>query len=540
MRRCVLIAIGLFAVAAPAHAEPRALTRISGLSEMAPAGEQILFTRMHGATLSVFTIPVTGGARRPVFSFDVPKGLRFESAGLAASAQRAALTITLVRSSRDAVRTVLAFAGPVGGGWSGMPPFTDPHATQLPNLIERVQVDGERVVTTETRDGFDDLRVVVRDPDPHEVAFASDDEASLATFAGDLVAYRAAAPGELVEGRDVGNLLVVRDWRTGAIVSSADLQSDVGPIALRSDGRVAAATGDGLYELRPGTPPRLLVRRAGPVAYAGDALVYSASDGLRVIEPSGSVRRFGAPTASLGSFATDGSRVFWEANGCLLVDDVSAPPAAAPGPGPCPRSELALVQSVSPHFARTFPVVLRCVSAPRACRGVLRLNTADDETLAHTRTRAISRPLRFSIPAGHARRFHVRLSARGYRIMRRSVARANADKDEFPRHAIVIVDARTDESRRFPDAESTGGVIELARDEPPSVLPRGLSPAVRRVYVDYVADGKIDVCAHSARTLKQTLATIDPEFDNDNPDFRPAIKAGIDRHARRWCRMIRP
>jgi hypothetical protein len=528
MRRGVLIALVLFTFAAPAHAAPRALTRISGLSEIAPAGEQILFTRMQGANLRVFAIPVSGGAARPVFSFDVPKGLRFESADLAASPQRAGLTITMVRSFRDAIRAVLAFAGPPRGGWIGVPPFTDPRPTKLPDLIERIQVDGERIFTTETRDGFDDLRVVVRDAEPHEVAFGSDDEAELATFSGDLVAYRAAAPGELVEGRDLGNMLVVRDWPTGALISSADLPDDIGSIALSPNGRAAASTvySHILYELRPGSPPRALTRQGGAAAYAGDALVYSTRGGLRVIDANGHIRRFGAPTAAIPAFATDGSRVIWVANDCLLVDDVSAPSAAAPDPGPCPRSELALAAQPSPHLAHTLPVVLACVAAPRACRGALRLTTVD-------RTRhlqAISRPVHFSIPAGKDRRLHVPLTGRGYRLLRRNVEHF-APNSRFEDDPFVIVDARTDDGERFPGQATADGELLIARDEPQIQPPTGASPAVREVYNDFLVDGTIDICAHSVRALKQTLATIEPKTDTDFPDFRPAIEAGIDRHA---------
>jgi hypothetical protein len=430
----LVLTVAVAIAAAPAHATPRPVTGFSGWSEFAPAGEQVLVTRTDGAKLRVFAIPVTGGAASEVFSFDVPNGLHLESADLAASAQRAALAIAMVKSSRDAIGAVLAFAGPVGGGWGGLPPFTDPGPNPLFALS--IQVDGERVFTTEVRD---EPHVVLRDPEPVEVAFTSEDEARSATFAGDFVAYRTG--GETgPEPRDLGDVLVVRDWRTGAVLSSADLEDDIGSIALRPDGRAAASTVyDGkLYELRPGEPPRLLAHGGSP-AYAGDSLVYWSGGGLRVIEASGRIRRFGAPTASLMGFATDGSRVFWRANGCLLVDDVSAPPAAAPGPGPCPRSELALVNRSSPHLARTVPVKLRCVAAPRACRGTLRLTTAGN---------TISRRVRVSIPAGHARRLHVPLTGRGYRILRRKVARADAPR-EFERDVTVLVDARTNDGARL-------------------------------------------------------------------------------------------
>jgi hypothetical protein len=200
----------------------------------------------------VVAIPVAGGAARQVFSFDVPKGLSLQGAERAASAQRAALTITLVNSFGD-TPAVLVFAGPVNGGWSELAPYTPPHAT-APDVVERIQVDGERLFTTETRHGFEDLHVIVRDPAAHEVAFASGDEARSATFAGDFVAYRTAAPGEVLEGRRLGDTLAARNWRTGERISSAELPEDIDSIAVSRDGRAATTTmyARKLYELRPG------------------------------------------------------------------------------------------------------------------------------------------------------------------------------------------------------------------------------------------------------------------------------------------------
>ena len=66
-----------------------------------------------------------------------------------------------------------------------------------------------------------------------------------------------------------------------------------------------------------------------------------------------------------------------------------------------------------------------------------------------TAATAISRRVRFSIPAGEARRLHVPLTGRGYRILRRKVARANA-RSEFGRDVTLVVDARTDDGARLP------------------------------------------------------------------------------------------
>ena len=61
---------------------------------------------------------------------------------------------------------------------------------------------------------------------------------------------------------------------------------------------------------------------------------------LRVIEPDGRTRPFGVPTEGLGGFTTDGPRVLWWANDCLLTADVSERTTDAIGPGVCPRSEV--------------------------------------------------------------------------------------------------------------------------------------------------------------------------------------------------------
>src|SRR4051794_38426946 len=147
MRRCVLIALVLLTAAAPADAAPHALTRISGLSDFALAGEQILVTRIHGANVRVVAIPVAGGAAREVFSFGAPTGSRLRSAHLAASPQRAALAITMVKRDRDSTGSLGVFAGPVGGGWSALEPFGD--LAPVAGLPRNLQVDGDRVITLE-------------------------------------------------------------------------------------------------------------------------------------------------------------------------------------------------------------------------------------------------------------------------------------------------------------------------------------------------------------------------------------------------------
>ena len=64
----------------------------------------------------------------------------------------------------------------------------------------------------------------------------------------------------------------------------------------------------------------------------------------------------------------------------------------------------------------------------------------------------------------------------------------------------------------------------------PGGPPADASKAVKAIYTDYRSDGKIDVCDHERTDLQDALDTIEPEFDTDNPDFRAALEAGIQRH----------
>ena len=229
---------------------------------------------------------------------------------------------------------------------------------------------------------------------------------------------------------------VVRDWRTGVQRTVAELPDLAASIDLRDDGRALVETDDGeLFDVPPGGVPRRIARSARNPRFAGEHIVFlrgPAPDGtvsLRVIDPSGRVRAFGVPTKRLGDFTTDGTRVLWEANDCLLVAPVTDPIAAAPGPGPCPRSELLWVDGPNLRPARTIPVTLRCVAAPRTCRGTFQLKGKG----------LLTAPRRFAIPAGRARRFAVRLSERGYRTLSRLVASADG--------APVTIQARIDGHR---------------------------------------------------------------------------------------------
>jgi hypothetical protein len=65
--------------------------------------------------------------------------------------------------------------------------------------------------------------------------------------------------------------------------------------------------------------------------------------------------------------------------------------------------------------------------------------------------------------------------------------------------------------------------------------PADASKEVKAVYTDYSRDGVIDVCKHTRAVLQETLDGIEPAFDRDFPDFREAVRAGIQRHDRGRC-----
>ena len=60
--------------------------------------------------------------------------------------------------------------------------------------------------------------------------------------------------------------------------------------------------------------------------------------------------------------------------------------------------------------------------------------------------------------------------------------------------------------------------------------PEGASAEVIAIYDDYSDDGKIEVCDHERTDLQDALDGIEADVDRDFPDFREAIRAGIQRH----------
>ena len=60
--------------------------------------------------------------------------------------------------------------------------------------------------------------------------------------------------------------------------------------------------------------------------------------------------------------------------------------------------------------------------------------------------------------------------------------------------------------------------------------PENATREVEQVYDDYSDNGVIDPCQHKLEDLQLALDTIEPEFDETNPDFRAAVEAGISDH----------
>ena len=360
-----------------------------------------------------------------MFAFDAAPGAQ-PAAGLAASPQKAAIALSVDDDTGDFTYTQ-ALAGPPAGPFTPLTPLVKREEGAVLQL--RNQVVGETVFSTEIRGSIDNWAVVARDPEPHDVPQLPP-TAFTVVFAGDLVAYGS-------ERR-----LVVQDWRTGAVRTAIDLPDPAEQVALRPDGRVAAVTTEGaLYD---GT--RRLTGRAEAVAFAGDRIVFRYQGAMRVIEPSGRIRAFGVPSYYLEGFTTDGTRVMWWTQQCLMLADASEPAADAIGPGPCPRSEAVVDEEADDApVAATVPVRIECIAAPRRCRGSLRL----------TRGRLQTAKVRFAIPTGRTGTVRVRLGTRLYRHVRHVVA--------HERNTSLTADVRTDDGFRPPG--NAGQNVWVSRQE---------------------------------------------------------------------------
>jgi len=86
-----------------------------------------------------------------------------------------------------------------------------------------------------------------------------------------------------------------------------------------------------------------------------------------------------------------------------------------------------------------------------------------------------------------------------------------------------------------PTATPTPSATAAQDDGTAADPPANASKEVKAVYTDYSRDGVIDVCNHTREVLQETLDGIEAAFDRDFPDFREAVKAGIQRHDKGRC-----
>ena len=363
------------------------------------SGDTAFFTRTRGRELRVYAVPVTGGAPRAVFTYRVPPR-HTPLPYLSASSQRVALTVELESSEGDLSSRL--FSGPPNGPWTRVDPLA-----KYPDVPLEVAVDGDRLITREQ------TSLVVRDPAVHRLPIPDQEDWDTAQIAGDLLSYAE------------GNRLVIRNWRTGAVVATPTFPAPPDVAALGPDGRAAVVTGpESLHDVLPGGAPRRIPGAGWQPVIAGQRVVYRNSTGLQVLEPDGSVRPFGIVTRKLESFTADERHVLWNANACLLVAPTDAPLATSPGPGTCSRAELELPELAPQRLKPTLTVAVRCVSGPGVCEGTLRLTQAGGPVV----TRAVP----FSIPVGEQRRVRLRVTRAGKRILAEAIRRDRG----------VIVDAR--------------------------------------------------------------------------------------------------
>jgi hypothetical protein len=213
-----------------------------------------------------------------------------------------------------------------------------------------------------------------------------------------------------------------------------DFQEPMTAAALKPDGTVllTGLTGS-VFVWTPGSAARrLATRHGGKARFAGAGVVYGDNRGPRL-----NGVHLGAPSETAGDLAADDRHVLWTANGCLLAADLTDPDMGPANAGPCVRSEIAATNRSQP-LAHTLTVRLRCVYAPRRCRGSVRL-------MGTTR--------RFAIAAGRTGTVRLPLTATAYRTIQRWLAR----EPEDPRDTTINVPyrARTDDGAEIPRYEPT-------------------------------------------------------------------------------------
>ena len=259
------------------------------------------------------------------------------------------------------------------------------------------QLDGDRLFVLEVRGDLEAERETVREgAGPPRVLATAPDEL-VPVFAGDTEA--------VIAGEDE-HTLVIRNWRTGA-QRRVDLGDAGQSVDVRPDGSaVVGFDGSGVARVAPdGTLMRLSARGERP-QFAGERIVYVDGERLMVADPGAEPRPIGVRSASIDAVDADERHVLWTANGCVLVADLNAPAAEAPDPGVCARTEFEIdPHTVTLRIRRDGRVAIRvrCVAAPGACRGTLRVSAGS--------RRSAPRPL--SLKPGERARLALRLPLRG-------------------------------------------------------------------------------------------------------------------------------
>ena len=224
-----LLVLITLAFPATAHADARPLARVPAATQIALAGENVVFASAAGRLARVSSVSLDGGPSRRVFAWTAPKNA-IASVQVSASGQRAA--VALVAERNDTIVTQ-AFAGVLGAPWAALGAPT--RLLEGTNVFG-VQLDGDRLFSFEARGSLANIGVTVRDPEPHDVPFYSPEDASGAEFAGDLVAYASVPSGEADE--DAPHRIVLKNWRTGETLGTVELPYPAEIGALRADGAV--------------------------------------------------------------------------------------------------------------------------------------------------------------------------------------------------------------------------------------------------------------------------------------------------------------
>jgi hypothetical protein len=420
--RAAAISIVCCVLLSPSARANPAITRADDLTPFALAGSEVLVARTEDRELRLLSYPVAGGPGVERFRFTAPLG-RNPNLRIAASSEAVGMVLATDEGHGDLINAQ-PYAGARGDALSPLgPPVRRARTGFFP--IDFTAAGG-RVVLREFREAPRDMRFSVYESGGAPVVVRLPRGARAVDFAGELVAYVVWAPGR--PRVDLAEQVVVREWRTGIVHWTAVFNDGVGGLDLRADGAVVVEDSGEIVSVGPGGSPMLRISRAGsrPV-FVSDGIVFvrgvERKSPMRLVlaRPGQPLRTFGPPTARIGELVADGGHVAWEQNGCLLVADIADPPGPVLPPGPCPRSELRLVNShatVPLGPDRVLPVRLQCLAAaPPGCRGSVSLDAFGPHA------GPLAGRVRFTIRVGATRRFRIRLTKSGYAALVREDAK---------------------------------------------------------------------------------------------------------------------